>query len=342
MFSHFLFKSDTKKSEYQFGENIFSPNKQSFFFFFFSSKKTCRAHAAFWKWHRSTSCGLYLAGEKMEKKSWVVTLITQLSLCFGLFLVLNIGRPQSQKPIYQKKSSDRPPLDIHFVSVRGGFRPLEEQTLLLKQVEKVVKICKAEFVVDISELGEKDPLMQNATRSFESLKVPWYTTTALDRQGSDYFLKRVKTSHGATFDLIALNTGSLQDRPSGKGRDQLHWLTRILKASNSNWCIVVGFHPMEACNTTIEQNETKQVPVSLYTIFHKHGVNAYLSGQAYARLDKGLDFTPINQRLVSHREKGTGFLLHRVSSLEMVTYFISLTGEIVHKIVLQQQGKEFM
>lgn len=75
-----------------------------------------------------------VAGEKMEKKSWVVTLITQLSLCFGLFLVLNIGRPQSQKPIYQKKSSDRAPLDIHFISVRGGFRPLEEQTLLLKQV----------------------------------------------------------------------------------------------------------------------------------------------------------------------------------------------------------------
>ncbi|KAG5559543.1 hypothetical protein RHGRI_009168 [Rhododendron griersonianum] len=129
---------------------------------------------------------------------------------------------------------------------------------------KVVKICRAEFVVDISELGEKDPLMQNATRSFESLKVPWYTTTALDRQGSDYFLKRVKTPHGAAFDLIALNTGSLQ--------------------------------------------------------------NAYLSGQACARLDRGLGFTPINQRLVSHREKGTGFLLHRVSSLEMVTYFISLTG----------------
>lgn len=29
------------------------------------------------------------------------------------------------------------------------------------KVEKVVKICRAEFVVDISELGEKDPLLQN-------------------------------------------------------------------------------------------------------------------------------------------------------------------------------------
>jgi hypothetical protein len=146
----------------------------------------------------------------MEKKSWVCTLITQLSLCFGLFLVLNIGRPQPRKPIYLKQSSERTPLDIYFISVRGGFRPLEEQTLLLKQVEKVVKICRADFVVSISELGEKDPLMQNATQYFESLKVPWYTTTALERHGAHYFLKRVKIPRGATLDLIVLDTGSLQ------------------------------------------------------------------------------------------------------------------------------------
>lgn len=275
----------------------------------------------------------------MEKKSWVCTLITQLSLCFVLFLVLNIGRPQ---PIYQKQSSERAPLDIYFLSVRGGFRPLEEQTLLLKQVEKVVKICGADLVVSISEHGEKDPLMQNATQYFESLKVPWYTTTALERHGAHYFLKRVKIPHGATLDLILLDTGPLQGRPSGTGSDQLHWVTRILEASNSNWRIVFGFHPMEACSRTIEQNETKQVPVSLYNIFRRYGVNAYLSGQSCARLDKGPYFTPINQRLVSHRDTVDGFLLHRVSSLEIVTYFISLTGEVVHKIILQQQGKEFM
>ncbi|KAI8530114.1 hypothetical protein RHMOL_Rhmol11G0030200 [Rhododendron molle] len=85
------------------------------------------------------------------------------------------------------------------------------------KVEKVVKICRAVFVVDISELGENDSLMQNvrtpsdftlkiklATQSFESLKVPWYTTTALDRQGSDYFLKPMKTTSMQCFLAVVL------------------------------------------------------------------------------------------------------------------------------------------
>lgn len=64
------------------------------------------------------------------------------------------------------------PMDIYFISVTGGIRTLEEQTLLLKQVEKVAKKFNARFVINISKLGEDDPLMQNATWHFPSVKIP--------------------------------------------------------------------------------------------------------------------------------------------------------------------------
>lgn len=70
-----------------------------------------------------------------KRPSWVCTLITQLSLCLALYVALNLGQPQ--KSIYQRIngiSSNRKGLDFYFISVTGGFRPLEQQTLLLKQV----------------------------------------------------------------------------------------------------------------------------------------------------------------------------------------------------------------
>ncbi|GKU87178.1 hypothetical protein SLEP1_g1623 [Rubroshorea leprosula] len=37
-----------------------------------------------------------------------------------------------------------------------------------------------------------------------------------------------------------------------------------------------------------------------------------------------------------------GFLLHRVSLLKIVTYFVTSEGEVVNKIEIQQRGKEVM
>lgn len=145
----------------------------------------------------------------MEKPSWICTLATQVSLCLALFLALNIGHLQN-KYGYDNKSDGRP-IDLYFISVTGGFRPLNQQTYLLKQMEKVVKTFKAEFVVNISELGEDDPLMQNVTWHFPALKVPWYTTRASSGQGVDYFLKQIKIPYGRTLDIIAVDTGLLQD-----------------------------------------------------------------------------------------------------------------------------------
>lgn len=68
---------------------------------------------------------------RMEKPSWVPTLVAQACLCFSLYLAFQLGQPQ--KPMYHGTNGTRP-LDLYFISVGGGFRPLNQQTHLLKQV----------------------------------------------------------------------------------------------------------------------------------------------------------------------------------------------------------------
>lgn len=83
----------------------------------------------------------------MKEKSWVCTVFTQLILCIALFIALNIG--ESQK---RSKNEGRV-IDVFFVSVDGGFRPLEEQTLLLKQVRFVILLMGTKLVFFLLRLG---------------------------------------------------------------------------------------------------------------------------------------------------------------------------------------------
>ncbi|XP_022882843.1 uncharacterized protein LOC111399643 isoform X3 [Olea europaea var. sylvestris] len=233
----------------------------------------------------------------MKEKSWVCTVFTQLILCIALFIALNIG--ESQK---RSKNEGRV-IDVFFVSVDGGFRPLEEQTLLLKQ----------------------------ATQYPELQKIPWYTTGALKGGGgANYFLKKIEIPYGQTLDIIALNTGLLQNSSSVPENEQLQWLTTTLKESSSNWKIVFGFHHL----VTSEDNVQKREPIfeRLYSILLNYGVNAYWSWRAGT----------VNQNIVQQKEMVNGFLLHRVSPLEIVTYLVKLTGEVVQSSALQQMGKEVM
>ncbi|GMP35672.1 hypothetical protein CsSME_00008032 [Camellia sinensis var. sinensis] len=260
----------------------------------------------------------------MERKSWVCTLITQISLCFALFVALQIGRPQ--KPIIYHNTTETSHHEIYFISVRGGSRPPKQQTDLLKQ----------------------------ATWNFQSFKVPWYTTKASKLRGAGYFVKQVKIPYGQTLDVIFVDTSSLQDTSNDGQNDQLNWLMSTLEASNASWRIIAGFHSIVACDKNIEQMETKEAVEPLHRIFLKYGVNAYLSGQPCANsfhtdndisnrgpVTKGPYFTTMHQRPV-FKKTVNGFLLHRVSSLEIVNYFVTLTGEVVDRLALQQWGKEAM
>ncbi|XP_011017992.1 PREDICTED: uncharacterized protein LOC105121156 isoform X2 [Populus euphratica] len=299
----------------------------------------------------------------MEKKrrSWACTFVLQVSLLIAFYLALNLGQPQ--KSIFQNRngtSSSRRPHDVYFLSVRGGYRPLKRQNLLLKQMEKVASFYRARFVVNVSELGEDDPLTQNASRLFPPQKVPWYSTKVSNDGKVGCFLEHFNITSGKMLTVVGLDTGSFQDSmlmgsTSDFKKRQLNWLTQSLEATTDNWIIVSGFHPVVSCDK--EQLETKQVNGPLHNIFMKHGVNVYMSSQgctsrtvqggvAHIGIADPTGSEPLvylNGRLAIQKEMiDDGFLLHRVSSLDITTYFVSLAGEIVNEAVITQHGKEVM
>ncbi|KAJ6958282.1 hypothetical protein NC653_040048 [Populus alba x Populus x berolinensis] len=224
----------------------------------------------------------------MEKKrrSWACTFVLQVSLLIAFYLALNLGQPQMS--IFQNRngtSSSRRPLDVYFLSVRGGYRPLKQQNLLLKQIlllmkmEKVASFYRARFVVNISELGEDDPLKQNASRLFPPQKVPWYSTKVSNDGKVGCFLEHVNITSGKMLTVVGLDTGSFQgsafqlvyftsftaclliqcswDQRVTLRIGQLNWLAQSLEATTDNWIIVSGFHPVVICDK--EQLEAKQI-----------------------------------------------------------------------------------
>lgn len=276
----------------------------------------------------------------MEKKSWACTIMIQLGLCIGLYYAINVGQPQT--PSYRAGIKSQVN-DVYFISVVGGFRPLKKQTHLLKQIEKVINTYKVGFVINISELGEDDPLLQNATQYFGSLKAPWYTTITLKGEEPNYLFKQVNISSGRTLDIISLNNIKIQDSSSSSGDFELKRLSRKLELSDSNWCIAAGFHSL-FCNQSVEQTQAKGDNVLLHQMLLKHGVDAYISGQPCANKTRigGPHLTPIGQDSYLQKEMTNLFLLHGVSPLEIVTYGVSFKGTIVHESTIKQRGREAM
>ncbi|OMO90892.1 hypothetical protein COLO4_18774 [Corchorus olitorius] len=268
--------------------------------------------------------------------SWRCTLATQLSLCFALYVVLNLSQPQ--KFVYNDNSR---PLDLYFISVRGGFRALKEQTHLLKLMENVAKAYDVKFVVNISELGKGDPLIQNVTGLSPLMNLPWYTTGVSESEELGCFLQQIKLPQGRTLDLISLPTASLQVDiclPNPAFKDKLlNWLTRTLEATVSSWRIVVGLHPLVSCEAIEEQMVVKEMHQPLHHMFTRFGVNVYLSQQGcynYVLQDSvayignpglteensHLPSASANETYLVTKDMTNGFLLHRVSLLEMALW----------------------
>ncbi|KAF9616559.1 hypothetical protein IFM89_030326 [Coptis chinensis] len=294
--------------------------------------------------------------------SWGWTLATQISLCIALIIAFNIGGDgELENSTFNKNTMKRrasAAADVYFLSVRGGFRPLEQQTHLLKQMEKVAKIHDVEFVINISEFGQDDPL-QMGIAHFPSLKVPWYTTNTSHGLGKRYFLKQIPLQAGKILDLIVVDTGSLQaDLPKGNGiyteSEHLRWLTQTLEETDGDWRIVVGYDSLIACAELRDGKKINIVNKSIYNIYTKFGVNAYMSKQACANhyIREGsishignlgpADEPFANGSVIVTREMHNGFFLHRVGLLEIVSYFINPASVVMSRSILQQQGKEFM
>ncbi|KAG8639424.1 hypothetical protein MANES_14G112000v8 [Manihot esculenta] len=267
----------------------------------------------------------------MEKKrSWTCTLVVQVSLCVAFYLSLNLGHPQNS--VYRSRggTAGTKPIDVYFLSVGGGFRPLKQQTHLLKL----------------------------ASRLLSSMNIPWYTTRASKNQKVGCFMEQINITRGKTLTIASMDTESLQDSMlkgsmNSFANDQLNWLTQTIEANPKSWFIVVGYHPLVVCEDKQEKFEGKNVYEPLRRIFMKYGVDAYLSRQGCINRDfQGcVNYVGITNPMKSEfysdslnasrafqKEMINGFLLHRVGSLEIATYFITLRGEVVNKIVIQQRA----
>ncbi|XP_075475141.1 uncharacterized protein LOC142505887 isoform X2 [Primulina tabacum] len=267
----------------------------------------------------------------MKEKSWVCTLVTQLSLCIAVYVALNKGGRPEKRSLGISAGQGRP-VDVYFASVGGGFRPLEEQTLLLEQ----------------------------ASWHPELREIPWYTTVttkASKGEGKNYFVDRIRIPYGQTLDIIALDTKLVQNPSTVPGKDQLQWLMRTLNKSDVDWKLVVGFHQLFTYDYNIQkikEQETTSRP--LLSTLLRYGVDAYMSSLILADhvqreatqltnigpTDKGPYFISLNQNIVPIVETDNGFLLHSVTSLEMVTFFVTLTGEVENMVSFRQMGRAVM
>ncbi|KAG9143614.1 hypothetical protein Leryth_019202 [Lithospermum erythrorhizon] len=270
----------------------------------------------------------------MNQSSWVNTFVIQVFLCLAFYLVFQIGQPQKANPHRMNKIKvQKNFLDFHFVSVASSPRPLQEYTLLFKQLEKVIKMYNVQFVINISE----DPLLMNVTTFLQHPEVLLHTTRSLEGQGPVYYQKKIDLPHGRTLD------GPAQ-------KNQFSSLTKILKGSQSDWHIAIGYHSLVNCSVDGEKSD------ELASTLLNTGVNAYISLQTCLTYvpkegsgeissgdveNEGLSFTFVNPNLIPMRENVDGFVLHRISALEFISYLVNIKGD-VRTVALQPKGRDVM
>ncbi|KAJ0251782.1 Calcineurin-like metallo-phosphoesterase superfamily protein [Hirschfeldia incana] len=283
----------------------------------------------------------------MKQSSWGCTIFIQLSLCLIVYVSLHLGH---QSLSASNGGDNAGALDLHFISVSGGFRPLHRQTRLLRLMERVAETYKAKFVVRTSEHGGEDLLLLNDTRVSSSLKLPWYTT----KNGSGSFREHIELPFGGSLDVVFVDTGSLQKEMmngalNGSMIGQLKELAKILKAADGDWRIVAGSDPLFTYTLSNGSEEAKRVARTFQQITIKYGVNMYISEKGCTSGANNSSFTCImvpntseNQGSTndSKREIEDGFLLHRVSFSEFVTYTINLSGQVIDTRIIKQKGKE--
>ncbi|CAH8352829.1 unnamed protein product [Eruca vesicaria subsp. sativa] len=283
----------------------------------------------------------------MKQSSWGCTIFIQLSLCLIVYVSLHLGH---QSLSSNKDGDNAGALDLHFISVSGGFRPPHRQTRLLKLMERVAETYKAKFVVSTSEHGEENLLLLNDTRVSSSLKLPWYSM----KKGSESFREHIELPFGGSLDVVFVDTGSLQKQMmsgalNGSIISQLNELTEILKAVDGDWRIVVGSDPLFGYTLSNGPEEAKGVARTFQQITIKYGVNMYISekGCTSGAKDDSFSCIMVPNKLEnkgstndSKREMEDGFLLHRVSFSEFVTYTINLSGQVIDTRIIKQKGKE--
>ncbi|TKW19869.1 hypothetical protein SEVIR_4G047700v4 [Setaria viridis] len=289
-------------------------------------------------------------GNRGRQLPWRRTVAVQAALCLALYAAFSIGEPQLFPRGGEGGGVDalgqgaRGGGGVAFLSVAGGARATADQARLLRQMEAVAKVYEVKFVLDIAQSRENDPLWQHGSMYFQALNIPWYSTTSSHGRILGNFLKKVSMSHDQVLDVIALDTGALQEplhdgKISTSYREQTKWLERSLALTSGNWKVVVGYDPLVVCNEA-EAPEIMKFYEPFQRIFAKYEVDAYISTGGFCGY-----FHRDNSMLhIGHPRPGgdhttvDGFFLHRVTPLEMESVLINVEGKVVQRSVAHQHG----
>ncbi|KAI4379336.1 hypothetical protein MLD38_005650 [Melastoma candidum] len=304
----------------------------------------------------------------MEKGSWACTVFTQVCVCVALYVSFHLGLPREEASRgYDGMirivggghggGDGDVGAEVYFITVRGCIRPEIKQNRVLKLMEKVARAYRVGFVVDISEDGEDDVLLQKGAEYYRSLKIPWYITKS-SAGGEQHYIQQIEIMHGKTLTLVGVVASFSMGLRSAILNEGPRRLVRTLTEANSQWNIYVGLHPSISCQNNSGQVDTKdQLLDSFYDVFPRYGVNAYLSGRASADrvCQDGLNYIanpdPWNMSTDSAslssatslcRDLDDGILLHRVNSQEIATYFINLSGKEFYRIIIQKRSRGVM
>ncbi|KMZ66571.1 hypothetical protein ZOSMA_294G00230 [Zostera marina] len=301
-----------------------------------------------------------------KRPSWVSTVVVQVLLCVAFYVAITVWFPRARSrntELFKRKNgiSDifvARSTDLYFLSVRGGSRPVHSQTQLLQQMEIVAKNIDVKFILDLSEVGENDPLLQNATQHYPSLNMLWYATGNGKNGNEGYLLKQFALSHGQSLDIIILDMESWKNAEHKEEGNlsytsQMDWLKKSLAESDSNWRVILGYDPVIDCEEHLEERRRNLKAYHiLRDVFLKHKVNVYLSkmgcagryfqysGMAY--IGNPSYHVETNTTREEEATNDDMFLLHRVNPLEIETYFIDSSGEVVSRHTLSQWGNSVL
>ncbi|XP_073010466.1 uncharacterized protein [Typha latifolia] len=283
-----------------------------------------------------------------KEPSWSLTLVIQVVLCLGLYAAFNIGKPQEAIP------GRRESMDLYFLSVRGGSRPQELQTQLLHQATLYFPFLKIPWYTTKASNGQ-------IVGFLKKIKIPHQQVMEIIGLNTRplleiYFHILVIIDVHNNISLVTSEDFLHMEQKSKFLREQISWLQHTLALSNSNWRVVVGFDPLMICDED-KVNRTERIKFyePLRHIFLKYEVNAYLSTQGCAgyfyhdgatmyignpgpadethvalSASKSLNFTS---------ELQNGFLLHRVSPLEIESYLIDSEGRVALKSIVHNHGR---
>eukprot|EP00252_Welwitschia_mirabilis_P026863 TRINITY_DN8978_c0_g1_i1.p1 TRINITY_DN8978_c0_g1~~TRINITY_DN8978_c0_g1_i1.p1 ORF type:complete len:307 (+),score=38.94 TRINITY_DN8978_c0_g1_i1:159-1079(+) len=303
--------------------------------------------------------------------TWRVTLFTQTTLfCLGALLMTWMHVSNDLSPALS-------PLDFYFISVED--LPGRSRSALAYQMQVTAKDYGVRFIVSPGGHSNTESLQGNIhepTNLFASLHVPWYFSSSLKGEDHyEYFNKVIPMPLNHTLELIVINTTKLKDyimnNSSMDNQIQIQWFKRVLEGSTSDWRIVIGQDPLfcaDSIETTVKEMKLQEL---LLPIFTKHQVHVYLHGETNRHLKsetsspenvlknissynsvRAMEVLNLTHRsttknrenvlCIQTRNIQNGFILHRVSPIEMESYFMDLKGNILQTTFVRQGERQPM